>query len=315
MFYRRKKSFFSSSNNSSGSFNLFRFKKAINKKRIEKPFSLKKENNKLIDKINKKESKISFFIKTILSSLIGIISLTYLVKIISDLFKDEYLQLDTFFLFSGFLLMSLFVTLFSIKRFFSKKKEGLKSFSKMINMSIVFLFASIIITTIKNPTNYLNEVKPEDLISVQIKPKEIRLSSSKYSKIYIDTYNYPSFYFKIKNIYQFDYTEFVNNTNENDILNIRITKKDLNRKLNNKEKLTFWDKHFKYDDILVYELSKNGKELIEYTQTKISTSKTISLISLVVFNGMLTISSVILILDIFNIKLKTPFTILRTKIF
>ena len=315
MFYRRKKSFFSSSNNSSGSFNLFRFKKAINKKRFEKPFSLKKENNKLIDKINKKESKISFFIKTILSSLIGIISLTYLVKIISDLFKDEYLQLDTFFLFSGFLLMSLFVTLFSIKRFFSKKKEGLKSFSKMINMSIVFLFASIIITTIKNPTNYLNEVKPEDLISVQIKPKEIRLSSSKYSKIYIDTYNYPSFYFKIKNIYQFDYTEFVNNTNENDILNIRITKKDLNRKLNNKEKLTFWDKHFKYDDILVYELSKNGKELIEYTQTKISTSKTISLISLVVFNGMLTISSVILILDIFNIKLKTPFTILRTKIF
>ena len=315
MFYRRKKSFFSSSNNSSGSFNLFRFKKAINKKRIEKPFSLKKENNKLIDKINKKESKISFFIKTILSSLIGIISLTYLVKIISDLFKDEYLQLDTFFLFSGFLLMSLFVTLFSIKRFFSKKKEGLKSFSKMINMSIVFLFASIIITTIKNPTNYLNEVKPEDLISVQIKPKEIRLSSSKYSKIYIDTYNYPSFYFKIKNIYQFDYTEFVNNTNENDILNIRITKKDLNRKLNNKEKLTFWDKHFKYDDILVYELSKNGKELIEYTQTKISTSKTISLISLVVFNGMLTISSVILILDIFNIKLKTPFTTLRTKIF
>lgn len=315
MFYRRKKSFFSSSNNSSGSFNLFRFKKAINKKRFEKPFSLKKENNKLIDKINKKESKISFFIKTILSSLIGIISLTYLVKIISDLFKDEYLQLDTFFLFSGFLLMSLFVTLFSIKRFFSKKKEGLKSFSKMINMSIVFLFASIIITTIKNPTNYLNEVKPEDLISVQIKPKEIRLSSSKYSKIYIDTYNYPSFYFKIKNIYQFDYTEFVNNTNENDILNIRITKKDLNRKLNNKEKLTFWDKHFKYDDILVYELSKNGKELIEYTQTKISTSKTISLISLVVFNGMLTISSVILILDIFNIKLKTPFTTLRTKIF
>lgn len=315
MFYRRKKSFFSSSNNSSGSFNLFRFKKAINKKRIEKPFSLKKENNKLIDKINKKESKVSFFIKTILSSLIGIISLTYLVKIILDLFKDEYLQLDTFFLFLGFLLMSLFVTLFSIKRFFSKKKEGLKSFSKMINMSIVFLFASIIITTIKNPTNYLNEVKPEDLISVQIKPKEIRLNSSKYSKIYIDTYNYPSFYFKIKNIYQFDYTEFVNNTNENDTLNIRITKKDLNRKLNNKEKLTFWDKHFKYDDILIYELSKNGKELIKYTQTKISASKVISLITLVVFNGVLTISSVILILDIFNIKLKISFTTLRTKMF
>jgi len=300
MFHRRKKSFFSSSDKSSRRFNHAKFKKAIDKKKIEQHFNLKKENNKLIDKINKKESKVSTFIKTYGSPFIGMISLIYLVKLIFNLFKKEYLQLDTFFLFSGFLLLSLFVTLFSIKRFFSRGKGSLKFLGKTLNISIVFIFISVTITTVGNPTNYLNKIKIDDLVSIQVKSKNIRLNSSKYSKIYIESYNYPSFYFKIKNIDQFDHKSFVNETKRNTILNIKIAKKDLNRKLTKNEELSFWDKHFKYDEILVYELSKNNKKLLNFTQT--NTSDIVGLILLFVFNSLLVISSIILILDVFRIK-------------
>jgi len=317
MLHRKEKKFFSSSDNSSGSFNQFRFKKAIDKKRLEKPFNSQEKNKKRIDKTNKKETKVSFFIKTFLSSLIGIISLIYLVKIIFDLFKDKYLELGTFFLFSGFLLMSLFVTLFSIKRIFYKKKEALKFFWKTLNISIVFIFTSVIITTIENTTSYLNKIKPEDLVSIEIKPKSINLRTTKYTKrIYINAQKYSSFLFKVKNVYQFDYTDFVNSSNENDILNIKITKKDLNRKLTKNEELTFWDKHFKYDEILIYELSKNNNVLLKLIQNQTSTSEIIRLILLFIFNSILATCSIILILNVFNIK-KASFYLnpLKTKTF
>lgn len=302
MLHRRKKSFFSSSDNSSGRFNHPQLKEAINKKRIEKLFHSKEKDKKLINKINKKESKASTFIKTYGSLFIGVISLIYLVKLIFNLFKKEYLQLDTFFLFSGFLLLSLLVTLFSIKRFYSKRRGNLKFLRKTLNISIVFIFISVTITTVGNPTNYLNKIKIDDLVSIQIKSKNLRLNSSKYSRIYIDSYNYPSFYFKIKNIHQFDYKSFVNETKKNTILNIKIAKKDLNRKLTKNEELSFWDKHFNYDEILVYELSKNNKKLLNFSQTNTNTSDLVSLILLIVFNGLLIISSIILILDVFSIK-------------
>ncbi|RSC93084.1 hypothetical protein [Tenacibaculum singaporense] len=315
MFHRRKKSFFSSSDNSSRRFNHTKLKKAIDKKKIEQPFNLKKENNKLIDKINKKESKVSTFIKTYGSPFIGIISLIYLIKLISGLFKKEYLQLDTFFLLIGLISIPLLLLLSSIEKVFLLKK-GLNFYKKTINIFIVFLFVSIIITTISNSTSCSNKINPEDLVSIEVKPKSINLRTTKYTKrIYINAQKYPYFRFKIKNIYRFDYASFANNTNENDILNITITKKDLNRKLNKKEKLTFWDKHFKYDDILVYELRKNNNALLKLIPNQTSTLEIIRLVLLFVFNSILAIGSIILILNIFNIKLKIPFTTLRTKMF
>ncbi|MCD8413696.1 hypothetical protein [Tenacibaculum finnmarkense] len=280
--YNNKKIFLSRLGNSE------KFKYKIEKKRIEQSFYNKKVKKKII---NEKENKIGDFFKIYFLSLFGIILMYYNITSILELFKEEYLQIDKLFWEMGYLTIPVFMLSYLVKKIFSTNAKVLKHYNILINYSVVLLFIAIIIEI--KPLKYFNEIITyNDLIGVKIKHKSINLISTKYNKhLVITSYNYPDFYFKIRNLNQFDYENLIDNSKKDELINIKITKQDMNKKLTKNKDLDFMDKHFNYKEVLIYELNK---KTIKFTQGK---NSIIHLILVLFFTGILTTSSIIIIFN------------------